>query len=150
MNSTIFIMTAVMLLTLISPFGVYYGVQLARKKDYKTHRKIQNIIYFICVLGVLALEVLIRYSGGSGSLASNSEYYGTNFFTITLVSHIIIAVLTYLLWTILIFLSNRKFQKSLPGKFSKTHKTLAYIIFAGLIYTAITALVVYLMSLNLV
>lgn len=150
MNFTTFIMTAVLLLTLISPFGVYYGVKLARKKDYKTHRKIQNIIFFLCVIGVLALEVLIRYSGGSGSLASKSEYYGTSFFTITLVSHIIIAVLTYLLWTVLIILSNRKFQKTLPGKFSKTHKRVGKIIFVGLVYTAITALMIYLMSLNLV
>lgn len=150
MNLTIFIMTAVLLLTLFSPFGVYYGIKQAKKKDYKTHRKIQNIIFFICVLGVLALEVLIRYSGGSGSLASNSEYYGTSFFTITLVSHIIVAVLTYLLWTGLIILSNRKFQKTLPGKFSKTHKRLGKIIFAGLVYTAISALTVYLMTLNLV
>src|SRR5690625_2333940 len=122
MSFTIFIMTAVMLLTLISPFVVYYGVKLAKKKEYKAHRKIQNIIFYICVLGVLALEVLIRYSGGSGSLASNSEYYGTSFFTITLVSHILVAVLTYLLWAILIIVSNRKFLKDLPGKFRKTHK----------------------------
>lgn len=150
MDIAILIMTAVMLLTLISPFGVYYGVQLARKKDYKSHRKIQNIIYVICVLGVLALEVLIRYSGGSGSLVADSKHYATSYFTITLVSHIIVAVLTYLLWTVLILLSNRKFQKSLPGEFSKTHKRLAYIIFGGLIYTAITALAIYFMSLNLV
>ncbi|WP_310993735.1 DUF420 domain-containing protein [Aequorivita marina] len=150
MNFTVLIMTAVLLLTLFSPFGIYYGVSLAKKKEYKTHRKIQNTIFLICVLGVLALEVLIRYSGGSGSLASKSDYHGSSFFTITLVSHIIVAVLTYLLWTILIILSNRKFQKNLPGKFSKTHKRLAYIVFGGLIYTAITALVVYLMTLNLV
>jgi len=150
LDLTIFIMTAVLLLTLFSPFGVYYAVKLAKKRDYKTHRKIQNIIFFICVLGVLALEILIRYSGGSGSLASNSEYYGTSFFTITLVSHILVAVLTYLLWTILVILSNRKYQKTLPGEFSKIHKKLGYVIFGGLVYTAITALVVYLMSLNLV
>jgi uncharacterized membrane protein YozB (DUF420 family) len=143
-------MTAVMLLTLISPFGVYYAVLLARKKEYETHRKIQNIIFLICVLGVLALEVLIRYSGGSGSLASNSAYYGTRFFTVTLVSHILVAILTYLVWAILIILSNRKFQKSLPGKFSKIHKKVGVLIFGGLIYTAITALMVYMMSLNLV
>ncbi|HLV92673.1 MAG TPA: DUF420 domain-containing protein [Aequorivita sp.] len=150
MNLTIAIMTAVMLLTLISPFGVYYAVKLAKKQDYTGHRKFQNIIFFICVLGVLALEVLIRYSGGSGSLASKSNYYGTGFFTFTLVSHIIVAVLTYLLWTVLIIISNRKFQKTLPGKFSKTHKQIGIIVFIGLIYTAISALAVYLMSLNLV
>lgn len=143
-------MTAVLLLTLFSPFGLYYGVKLARKKDYKTHRKIQNIIYIICVLGVLSLEVLIRYSGGSGSLTSESNYSAHTFFTVILVSHIFVAVLTYILWTILIIQSNKKFQKTLPGKFSKNHKKIGLIILGGLIYTAITALIVYLMSLNIV
>lgn len=139
-----------MLLTLLSPFGVYYAVTLAKKKDYKRHKKIQNFVFYISVLGVLGLEMLIRYSGGSGSLASNSAYYGTSFFTITLVSHILVAVLTYILWTVLIILSNRKFKKSLPGKFSKTHKRVGYIVFVGLIYSAISALAVYMMTLNIV
>lgn len=147
---TIFIMTTVMLLTLFSPFGVYYGIRLARNKNYKSHRRIQNIIFTIGVVGVLALEILIRYSGGSGSLASNSKYYDSKFFTITLVSHIVVAILTYFLWTVLIVLSNSKFRKSLPGKLSKIHKKLGEVIFGGLIYTAVSALAVYLMSLNLV
>lgn len=150
MDVKITIMTAVMLLTLFAPFGVYYAVKMARKKEYKTHRKIQSIIFVICVIGVLALEGLIRSGGGSGSLASSSNYYGTSFFKTILFSHIIVAVLSYLLWTILIVISNVKFQKSLPGKLSKFHKRFGQIIFGGLIYTAITALAIYLMTLNLI
>lgn len=150
MTSTIIIMTSVMVLSLFAPFGVYYGVKLARKKDYNAHRKIQTITFILCGLGVLALEILIRYSGGSGSLASNSNYYGTSFFTITLISHIIVAVLTYLIWAVFIIASSRKYQKTLPGKFSKMHKRIGLIIFGGLIYTALTALVIYLMTLNIV
>lgn len=146
MNVTILIMTAVLLLTLFSPFGVYYGVTIAKKKNYPSHRKIQNIIFIVCVIGVLALEVLIR--SGGGSLASESNYYDTGFFKITLISHIIVAILTYLLWTILIIISNIKFRKSLPGKLSKFHKKTGYIIFGGLVYTAVTALMVYVMTLN--
>lgn len=150
MNFTVIIMTGVMLLSFLAPFGVYYAIQLAKKKEVKTHRKFQNIIFFISVLGVLALEGLIRYSGGSGSLASNSAYYGSRFFTITLTSHIIVAVLTYLLWTILIILSNRKFQKNLPGKFTKAHIRMGYIVFGGIVYTAVTAMMIYLMTMNFV
>lgn len=150
MSLKIIIMTAVLVITLGSPFGVYYGVRLAKNKDFRGHRKIQNIVFFICVVGVLALEGLIRATGGSGSLASESGHYSTNFFKITLFSHIIVAVLSYLIWTILIVISNIKFQKSLPGKLSKLHKITGYVIFGGLVYTAVTALVVYLMTLNLI
>lgn len=149
MSTTIIIMTAVLLLTLFSPFGVYYGVKMAKTKKYHSHQKIQNIIFIICVLGVLSLEGLIRSKGGSGSLASESNYYGTIFFNITLISHILVAILTYLLWTILIIISNIRYRKSLPGKLSKIHKKTGYIIFGGLIYTAISALVVYVMTLNI-
>lgn len=150
MNVTISIMTIVLLLTLFSPFGVYYGVKLAKKKNYKTHRKIQNTIFIVCVIGILALEGLIRSKGGSGSLVATSHFYGTKFFKITLFSHIIVAMLSYLLWAILIVISNVKFEKSLPGKLSKFHKTTGHIIFGGLIYTAITALAIYMMALNLI
>lgn len=150
MNITIVIMTAVLLLTLLTPFAVYYGVKIAKQKDFKSHRKIQNIIFIICIIGLLTLEGLIRSKGGSGSLASSSKHYHTSFFKITLYSHIIVAVLSYLLWAVLIIFSNLKFNKNLPGTFSKAHKSLGYIIFGGLTYTAITALIVYLMTLNLV
>lgn len=150
MNITQIIMTAVLLLTVISPFVLYYAQQVAKKKDYLKHQKLQNIIYIICVVGVLSLEVLIRFSGGSGSLASTSRYYGTTFFFLVLTSHILVAVASYCLWTFLIITSNRKFRKELPGKFSKTHKRIGITIFFGLVYTAITAILVYSMSLNLI
>ena len=150
MNLTVTIMTVVLIITLFSPFGVYYGVKLARKKDYKSHRKTQNTIFIVCVVGVLTLEGLITSTGGSGSLASESMYYNTNFFRYTLFSHIIVAILSYLIWAILIVFSNIAYRKKLPGKFSNFHKKTGFIIFVGLMYTAVTALIVYLMSLNLV
>ncbi len=150
MNLPIIIMTVVLVITLFSPFGVYYAVKLAKKKDYNSHRVFQNTIFAICVLGVLALEMLIKSLGGSGSIASKSVYYDSPIFKYTLYSHIIVAILTYLIWTILIVVSNFAYRKKLPGKFSNFHKKTGYIIFGGLVYTAITALIVYVMSLNLV
>ena len=150
MNFTVTIMTIVLIITLFSPFGVYFGIKLAKDKNYRSHRKIQNIIFFVCVVGVLSLEGLITSAGGSGSLASESIYYETNFFRYTLFSHIIVAVLSYLLWAALIIFSNIFYKKKLPGKFSKFHRKTGYIIFSGLLYTAITALMVYLMTLNLI
>ncbi|MHC5202742.1 DUF420 domain-containing protein [Myroides sp. LJL119] len=150
MNLSLFIMTTVLILTVISPFALYYAQQIAKKKDYSKHRKLQNIIFIVCVIGVLSLEILIRFSGGSGSLASTGKYFGTTFFSLILISHILVAVGSYILWTYLIIVSNRKFKKTLPGKFSKTHKQIGILIFFGLLYTAITAVMVYSMSLNLV
>lgn len=147
---TIFIMTVIMVLTLLTPFAVKYGIKIAKRKNFKTHRKIQNFIFLVCLIGLFILEGLINYSGGSGSIASGSKYYKTPFFSITLYSHIIVAILTYVLWAFQILISNFKYRKTLPGPFSKTHRIIGYSIFAGLIYTAVTSFIVYVMSLNLV
>lgn len=143
-------MGVVLLITVLSPFGVYYGAMLARRKNFKDHRKVQNTLFILALISVLSLEGLIQSTGGSGSLASQSQHYGSPFFSGMLASHILIAVITFITWATLVVLSNRRFQKTLPGKFSSLHKKLGYGIFIGLIYTAITALLIFLMTLNFI
>ena len=150
MNTTVIIMTAVLILTLASPVFAVYAVKFAKNKDFETHKKWQTWIFGISVLGVIVLEGLIRVSGGSGSLSGMSPHAGTSLFKTILIAHIIGAVLTYILWTYLIIVSNKKFSKTLPGNFSATHRTLGKAVLIGLIYTAVSALVVYLMTLGFI
>lgn len=133
-----------LILSVLAPFISLYAVSFIKKKDYKTHIKIQKRLFWTCVVGVVVLEIQIRISGGSGSLVSNSGYTNTTFFKLILGAHIIGAVLTYIIWGVTIFTSNKKWKtrKTLPGAFSITHKRLGYFTIAGLFYTAITALVV--------
>ncbi|EMB14243.1 MULTISPECIES: DUF420 domain-containing protein [Pirellulaceae] len=142
MNTATLILTAVLILNLFAPFAVYYAIGLAKEGLYKTHKRIQNAVFIACVLGVLTLEGLIRFSGGSGSLAENSSFSGTTIFKTILAAHIIGAILTYILWTFQIVVSNRKFGEKLLGSFASMHKTIGYILFLGLIYTAVTAAIV--------
>lgn len=148
MNLSLFILTIVLILTLLAPFVALYAVSFIKKKDFAKHAKIQKQLFWICVTAVLILELHIRISGGSGSLVVNSTFAGTAFLKYVLVAHIIGAILTYLLWAINIFWSGSKFRKklTLPGVSSKTHKKLGFITILGLFYTAITALMVYLMA----
>lgn len=144
MSITFAILLGILTLSLLAPFISIYAVSFIRKKEYKTHIKIQKRLFWTCVIAVLILEVQIRLAGGSGSLVSNSDYTGTSFFKWLLIAHIIGAVLTYIIWGITIFTSNKKWKKrkTLPGNFSVTHKGLGYITISGLFYTAITALIV--------
>lgn len=150
MNTTELIMTAVLVLTLSAPVLSIYAVRFAVRKDFETHKKWQTWIYAVSILGVLVLEGLIRVSGGSGSLSGQSPHAETTLFKTILTAHIIGAVLTYILWTYLIFASRKKFKNTLPGNFSKTHRVLGKTVLFGLIYTGLTALVVYLMTLGFV
>lgn len=144
MNITFAIIIGMLILSIFAPFIALYAVKLIRKKEYKKHIKIQKTLFWTCVIALIILEVQIRISGGSGSLVANSEYTGTAFFKYTLVAHIIGAVLTYIIWGVTIFVSNTKWKKrkTLPGKFTITHRKLGYITITGLFYTAITALMV--------
>lgn len=139
--------TLILALTVATPFIVLYAVSLAKKQDFKRHIKIQKTIFWACIIAVIVFEIQVRFSGGSGSIASQGTYYHTAFFKTTLISHIIGAVLTYIIWAITVFSSNtRHKKKQLPGAFTINHKRLGIISIIGLIFTAITAVMVYLMT----
>lgn len=147
MNVTSIILFIVLIINIVAPFAVYYAIKLAREKDYKTHRKIQNVVFALCIMAVLALEGLIRFSGGSGSLAEDSSYAGTPFFRNLFIAHIVGAVLIYILWIFQVVVSNRKFKRNTLFIKNSSHKTVGHILFFGLIYIAITALMIYIMIL---
>lgn len=140
MNITFIFIIGMLILSVLAPFISLYAVSFAKRKDYKTHLKIQKRLFWTCIVAVVILEVQIRISGGSGSLVSNSAYTGTPLFKAILISHIIGAVLTYIIWGITLFTAHKKRRKeTLPGGFSMAHKRLGYITIIGLFYTAITA-----------
>lgn len=148
MNLTFVIIIGMLILSILAPFVALYAVSLIKKKEYKKHIRIQKTLFWICILGVVILEVQIRVSGGSGSLVADGKYVGTDFFKGTLIAHIIGAIVTYIIWGITIFVSNTKWKKrrTLPGTFTITHRRLGYITIIGLFYTAITALMVCVMA----
>lgn len=143
-------MTGVLLVTIIAPIICYHAIAKARKGEFNSHKKIQTGVYILCMSSVIVLEILIRMSGGSGSISSESSHSHKRIYKTIMMIHIIGAVVTYILWTYLIVKSNRTFQKTLPGQFSGSHKRIGIAIFIGLIYTGLTASIVYLMTLNLV
>lgn len=148
MNVTLVIVLGMLVLSILAPFISLYAVSFITKKDYANHIKIQKSIFWVCVVGVLILELQIRLSGGSGSLVINSKYANSTFFNFILIAHIIGAVVTYVIWAITIFWSGNKFRKkrTLPGGSSKTNKRLGYISIIGLFYTAVTASIVCIMA----
>lgn len=129
-------------ISIAAPFIALAAVFLARRREFTRHRFVQNLLFGICVTGVIALEITIRFSGGSGSLIRQSPYFESPWFKYLLVFHIIGAVLTYIIWGYLIFASNMKFKRTLPGRFSKLHKTFGIGVIAGLAYTGITATII--------
>lgn len=144
MDLNSFVISIMLTVAILAPIAAMCAVSLIRKGKYRKHIRIQKTIFWICMVAVLLFEIYIRISGGSGSLIKESIYTDTKFFRLILNAHIAGAVFTYLLWIVMIIISNRKYKmaKKLPGKFSKTHKALGYLTIFGLFYTAISALIV--------
>jgi putative membrane protein len=60
-----------------------------------------------------------------------------------LITHAVVATLTYLTWAGLALRSRRSFGKTLPGDFSHVHRRLGWAVFGGLVFTALSAIGMY-------
>ena len=134
------------LVTLAAPFAALLSLRLIRIGKHNLHRRAQIALLTICVLAVMALEIRIRVAGGAGALVRSSVYAGSTLLTWVAAVHIIGAVITYLLWIGFVFVSNRSYGSSLPGAFSRSHKTGGLLIIGGLSFTTVSATVVYFLA----
>jgi putative membrane protein len=125
--------------TLCAPLAAWISFRFARRKEHVRHRRIQLTLLALCITAVVALEIEIRLAGGSGSLVSQAPAALLPAARAMLVIHIAVAVLTYSAWATLAFMSNRRFRSTLPGTWSSRHKRIGKLIFAGLVFTAVSA-----------
>jgi len=133
---------AILVINLIAPFWALYAARFARRREYTRHAWLQLGLIVLMFTCLFTLEGYIRLSGGSGSLVAASPYYGTTLLRVAFLLHILPATGTYLVWLYFIIKSYRQ-RQSLPGDYSKTHKVLGKLVIAGLIWIALSAIVVY-------
>jgi hypothetical protein len=138
-----FIVDFAYLITLVAPLVAFYSLLLVRRGEQEAHRRAQLILFSVCVLAVVALEIRIRLAGGSGALLEGGPYGGSGLMRVVATVHIFGAVLTYVLWCWLVIASRRRHRSSLPGTFSRKHKITGRIVIGGLCFTTLSASVVY-------
>lgn len=129
--------------TLCAPVLVYIGSRLAARGEFARHRRFQVWTLLFCWTAVLVLEGRIRLEGGSGSFVAAAAELWRPLARTTLLVHISGAVVTYLLWTWLAIASSRRYGGALPGSFSRQHRRVAWSVFAGLAFTAASAVAMY-------
>lgn len=132
-----------LLSTLCAPVLVYVGSRLAARGDFERHRRHQLWTLVLCWIAVLVLEGRIRLEGGSGSFVASAAAVWRPLARATLLVHISGAVATYLLWTWLVTTSWMRYGATLPGPFGPRHRRLAWVVFAGLVFTAVSAVTMY-------
>jgi hypothetical protein len=128
---------------LIAPAWAVFAVAAARAGDHVRHMRLQLALWTLMLINLILLEGYIRISGGSGSLVAGSPHVGTPLMSASFALHIVPAVATYLLWTGLVVVTYRRRSTPSLGAFSARHVLLGKIVIGGLLWTALSACIVY-------
>ena len=138
-------MDMVTLIVAFLPLLVYGAILFARKKMFKTHMILQNIIFIFAIIVVGYFELGVRIGGGFDAFMSGSDVSYT-YALVVLILHIMIAIIMLYYWFMAVVSGNINYAKGvLPGRASNQHRTLAIKSFMGIIFTSFSGVWVYLL-----
>lgn len=130
-----FFMDLVTLIVALLPFLVTVAISFARNKSYRVHSYLQIIIFAFSVIVLSYFEYGVRVGGGFAAFMQDSGVSYDYAFGV-LVIHIIIAVITIVLWAIAIFGAKKLLQLG-------AHRKMGLFTFSGVVLTFVTGIWVY-------
>ena len=125
----------------VLPFLMASAIYMAIKKRYKLHYKMQLSIYVLTLIVVAIFEIGVRISGGFSAFMeqSNANY---SYMLIFLVIHVLVAILSVVLYSILIYSSTQQYIfKKEP--LASNHKKMGQVVFFGMSITSIMGILIY-------
>ncbi len=136
-------MDIVSVIVALLPFLIFGAISLAKNKNYEAHESVQKLLFIVTVIVVAFFEYGVRVEGGYKNLIEGSSV-GHNYFIYVLIFHIMISVVTLILWVMTLYYAKRyKKQSKLPGAYSVAHKKAGQRTFIGIILTMLTGAWVY-------
>ena len=124
--------------------ALIFSWKKARSRDYQTHKTTQLTLAIVLAVAVALFEVNLRLSGGIFELTKESAYAGSSLLNSTIYIHTIAAILTALIWVVLVVASLYKFDKPpRPNQFSSTHRFWGRLGMIGMIFTGVSAIPLY-------
>ncbi len=136
-------MDIVSVIVAVLPFLIFGAISLAKKENYRAHESVQKLLFWISVIVVGFFEYGVRMEGGYKNLMEGSSV-SHDYLVYVLIFHIIISVVTLILWTMTLYYARRyKAQSTLPGLYSNVHKKDGQRTFIGIILTMLTGAWVY-------
>lgn len=125
----------------ILPLLMGSAILMAVKKRYELHYKMQLTIFVFTLLVVGIFEVGVRISGGFSAFMEQSNANET-FMIIFLLVHILIALATVVLYSILIYSAIKQFRlKSRP--IVTSHRKLGMLVYLGMSITSLMGVTIY-------
>ncbi len=123
------------------PFLMGSAIVMAMKKKFDLHYKMQLGTFIVTLIVVVIFEVGVRISGGFNEFMneSNANYSAMAIF---LGIHVVVAVISVVMWAILIYSAIReyKFHKK---PIIRSHAKFGRWIYVGMSATAVMGVVIY-------
>ncbi|MCK4974575.1 MAG: DUF420 domain-containing protein [Sulfurimonas sp.] len=130
-----FFMDLVTLIVALLPLLVAGAISLARNKHYKAHSYVQIFIFAFSVIVLSYFEYGVRLSGGFDTFMEESSV-SHDYAFIVLIFHIVISIVTLIIWGTTIFRAKKMLQL-------KKHRKAGLITFTGVVLTSLTGIWVY-------
>ena len=137
-------MDAAIVFFVVAPFLMAYALRLAARRRHREHRNLQAGLLAAAIVAVLMLEISIRF-GTAGEAYAASSMYGMPMIALFVV-HLAVAIPTFVIWCSLAVLSWRRFSRTLPGPFGRTHRRWGKFAFVGLCLSSATGTGLYVMG----
>lgn len=119
------------------PFLVGYAIYLAVKGQHRAHFKWQATLFLITMVMVVVFEAGVRFDGGFNDFMQGSElsYGGVLSY---LIVHIIIALITVVVWGLTIYKSMKVYVKDGPtAPYFAQHRQKARWLYLGIVVTSL-------------
>jgi uncharacterized membrane protein YozB (DUF420 family) len=125
------------------PILIGISIFFAMKKKLKLHQFTQFLLFFLTVISLSFFAYIVHFNKGFEVLVQESSIGTRNAF-IVLFGHIIISIITLLLWLFaLIYAVSDKKRRALPGIYSQSHAKAGKRLFKGIILTSLSSVTLY-------
>lgn len=142
-NRSDLLMDTVVIAIIVTPLLFLWAIRLARRGHYARHRNLQTGLLGTLLIAVFLFEVDIRASGGTQAFMAGSPYLGSALLLWLLRVHVVVAVLTFLVWLVLVVQAWRARMDVNPRLFSAKHRRFGYGVFGGTVFTAVSGVWLY-------
>jgi uncharacterized membrane protein YozB (DUF420 family) len=126
------------------------SIYLVKRRKYQLHKWIQIALAIVMVIAVTAFEIDVRFFTDWRALAANSRFRNPerwDAIMISLAIHLCFAIPTPFVWIYVIATALRRFpDPARPSGHSASHKFWGWIATVGMLLTAVTGWIFYVLA----
>lgn len=141
-RASFYIDTIVIFLAIL-PFVIALSIFFAINGRFKLHKFIQTLFFILTLISLALFAYIVHYKEGLETLLLQSSMMQLEAL-IFLGLHAFLAIITLIVWMFtLIYASEDRKRRALPGLYSENHKKLGRALFLGILFTSLSGIGIY-------